>query len=120
MVVSGEDTAETKSNEFGGEVFGRYYVTPTSQFSLFAEVNAGFGTEKTETVANVETKYNKFGVHAGLGLSYFLSNNFAIEASWAGLGYDSRKLDATGADAKNTFGLNVDLRSFGFGVVYKF
>ncbi|UOX32337.1 porin family protein [Flavobacterium sediminilitoris] len=119
-IVSGENEVETKNTEFGADIFGRYYFTPASKFSLFGELAVGFGTEKQETVANVETKYNNFGVNAGVGVNYFLSNNFAIEAKWAGLGYNSRKLDADGADARNSFGLNVDLSTIIFGLTYKF
>lgn len=122
-VVSGENTDESTYSEFGAEVFGRYYFTPASKFSLFGELAVGFGNEKTEReigLVKVETKHSNFGVNAGVGVNYFLSNNFAIEAKWAGLGYNSRKLDADGADAENTFGLNVDLSSINLGLVYKF
>ena len=111
--------AESKSSAFGGEVFGRYYFTPASQFSVFGELAAGFGSDKTEDFLGNETKYNGFGINAGVGVSYFLSNNFAIEAGWAGLGYNSRKADVSGADAVNSFGLNVDLSSINFGLIYK-
>jgi opacity protein-like surface antigen len=119
-IVSGEDTAETTYSEFGADVFGRYYFTPASKFSVFGELAVGFGNEKRETVTNIETKYTSFGVNAGVGVNYFLSDNFAIEAGWAGLGYNSRKLDADGADARNSFGLAVDMSSINLGLVYKF
>ena len=110
---------ETKSSAFGGEVFGRYYMAPASQFSVFGELAAGFGSDKTEDALGNETKYNGFGINAGVGVSYFLNSNFAIEAGWAGLGYNLRKADVSGADAANTFGLNVDLSSINFGLIYK-
>ncbi|CAM4147963.1 MULTISPECIES: outer membrane beta-barrel protein [Flavobacterium] len=119
-IVSGEETTETTYSEFGADVFGRYYFTPASKFSVFGELAVGFGNEKRETVTNIETKYTSFGVNAGVGVNYFLSDNFAIEAGWAGLGYNSRKLDADGADAQNSFGLAVDMSSINLGLVYKF
>lgn len=122
-VTSGKEemgSAETKSSEFGGEVFGRYYMTPASQFSVFAELAAGFGSSKEEDALGNEDKYNMFGVNAGVGVSYFLNSNFAIEAGWAGLGYNSIKQDVSGAEAYSTFGLNVDLSAINFGLVYKF
>lgn len=112
--------AETKSSAFGGEVFGRYYFTPASQFSVFGELAVGFGNSKDEDALGNETKFNNFGINAGAGVSYFLNSNFAIEAGWAGLGYNSVKQDVSGADASNSFGLNVDLSSINFGLVYKF
>lgn len=119
-VVSGENEAETKNSEFGADVFGRYYFTPASQFSVFGELAVGFGSEKEEFVGGGEDKYNSFGVNAGVGVSYFLNSNFAIEAGWAGLGYNSRKADVSGADARNTFDLGVDMSAISFGLLYKF
>jgi hypothetical protein len=89
------DTADMAGLTAGA--FGRYYMTPASQFSLFGEI----------------------GVGLGLGLSYFVSPNFAIEASWAGLGYTTNDNGGNGAEKTNSFGLGADLRSISFGLVYK-
>lgn len=110
---------ETTMSGFGAEVFGRYYWTPASQFSVFGEAGVGFGSQKFESGPS-EAKFNTFGINAGVGVSYFLNSNFAIEAGWAGLGYNSVKEDAEGAEAYNEFGLNVDFSAINFGLVYKF
>lgn len=109
-----------KTNNFNAEVFGRYYFTPESQFSLFGQLGIGFGNVKMENGAGNEMKVNTFGINAGLGANYFLTNNWALQAGWAVLGYNSAKLDAPGAEAYNSFGLNVDLSAINFGVLYKF
>lgn len=122
-VTSGKEemgSSEDKMNSFGADVFGRYYMTPASQFSVFGELAVGFGNSKYEYAGGGEDKYKMFGVNAGVGVNYFLSNNFAIEAGWAGLGYNSMKQDVSGAEAMNTFGLNVDLSAINFGLTYKF
>lgn len=110
---------EVKTSGFGVEAFGRYYFTPASKFSVFGELAVGAGSSKRE-VGNDETKFKTFGVNAGVGVSYFLSSNWAIEAGWAGLGYNSIEEDVDGAEARNTFGLGVDLSSINFGLIYKF
>ncbi|WP_333694399.1 outer membrane beta-barrel protein [Flavobacterium sp.] len=112
-------SAETKMNGFGVEAFGRYYMTPASKFSVFGELAVGIGSFKTE-VGPAETKSKTFGVNAGIGVNYFLSSNWAIEAGWAGLGYNTDDNGGNGADKTNTFGLNVDLSSINFGLIYKF
>ena len=109
-----------KTNSFGAEVFGRYYFTPASKFSLFGQLGIGFGNIKMEDEAGNELKVNGFGINAGLGVNYFFSNNWAVQANWAGLGYNSAKVDAPGAEAYSSFGLNVDLSAINFGVLYKF
>jgi opacity protein-like surface antigen len=113
----GED--DLKRNSVGAEVFGRYYWTPASKFSLFGELAVGFGSDKIEQGPG-EFTANFFGVNAGVGVNYFLSSNWSIEAGWAGLGYNSNDNGGDGAEQTNTFGLNVDLSTINFGLNYKF
>ncbi len=67
-----------------------------------------------------DDKENEIGANLGLGLSYFVSNNFAIEATWAGLGYVSNDNGGNGAEKTNSFGLGANLDSINIGVLYKF
>lgn len=97
--------------------FGRYYATPASQFSLFGELAVDY-SNVDDNLADQQEK--QIGVNLGLGLNYFVSKNFSIEATWAGLGYTSNDNGGDGADKTNTFGLGADLRSINFGLNYKF
>jgi outer membrane protein len=106
-----------KYTSFGADIFGRYYMTPADKFSVFGQLAVGFGSDKFEDGG--EFKASSFGVNAGLGLSYFVSNHFAIEASWAGLGYNTYKFEDD-SDSLNSFGLNTDLSNISLGLVYKF
>jgi opacity protein-like surface antigen len=106
-----------KFSSFGADIFGRYYFTPADKFSLFAQAAVGFGSNTYEDGG--EFKASTFGVNAGLGLSYFVSSNFAIEASWVGLGYNSFTFEDAD-DSFNTFGLNGNLSNINLGLVYKF
>ncbi|MGX7666877.1 outer membrane beta-barrel protein [Flavobacterium pedocola] len=113
--AAGNETQDDSSFTFGA--FGRYYMTPANQFSVFGQLGVDF----TNTEDNLaDAKMKEFGINAGLGLSYFVSNNFAIEASWAGLGYTSNDNGGNGADKTNSFGLEVDMRAINFGLIYKF
>ena len=98
-------------------VFGRYYFTPVSQFSLFSELGVDYSNIDNK-LADVQEK--EIGINLGLGLSYFVSNDWAIEATWAGLGYTTNDNGGDGAEKTNSFGLGADLRAISFGVVYKF
>lgn len=106
---------DVKQNDFTVGAFGRYYFTPASQFSVYGQAGLDFTNHKIE-----KAKSNEIGVNVGLGLSYFLSNHFAIEATWAGLEYSVNNNGGDGADKTNSFGLASDLRDVRFGVVYKF
>ena len=97
--------------------FGRYYATPASQFSLFGELAVDYSNVDNKLADQQE---KQIGVNLGLGLNYFVSKNFSIEATWAGLGYTSNDNGGNGAEKTNTFGLGADLRSINFGLNYKF
>lgn len=98
-------------------VFGRYYFTPASQFSLFGQLGFDYSSVDNKLA---DYKENEFGLGLGLGLNYFVSDNWSIEATWAGLGYTSNDNGGNGADNTSNFGLNADLRAISFGVNYKF
>lgn len=103
--------------------FGRYYWTPAARFSLFGELNANYGNLKyTNTVGSVSTDYKANGFDMGLapGVSYFISKNFALEATWGILNYNSIKPDVAGADSSDNFSIGLDMNDLNLGLVYKF
>lgn len=108
---------EEKTNNFTAGAFGRYYFTPASQFSVYGQAGLDFTNSKEKPG---DFKSNEIGANVGLGLSYFLSNHFAIEATWLGLGYSVNNNGGHGADKTNSFNFGTDLRAVTFGVVYKF
>ena len=121
-IMSGKEEAfgaEDKMSSFGAEVFGRYYWTPASQFSVFGEAAVGFGNSKMEYAGGGEDKYKTFGINAGVGVSYFLNSNWAIEAGWGALGYNTEEVDGDD-ESTNSFNLGLDLTNINLGLVYKF
>lgn len=112
----GVTVADDSTLSFG--VFGRYYFTPASQFSVFTEAGFDYFTMK-DNMAPTST-VNGIGAGISLGLNYFVSSNFALEASYAGLGFASAKSDAPGAKNVSTFGLGADLSAVSIGLLYKF
>lgn len=104
--------------------FGRYYFTPASQFSLYAELGLDYASTSLDELDGVsideDNKLNSFVVGAGLGMNYFVSSNFSLEAGVGVLNYSSSKLDADGAEASNTFSFGGDWTAVSFGVNYKF
>jgi opacity protein-like surface antigen len=114
---SGDDTQDLSSVSFG--LAGRYYFTPASKFSLFGELSAEYVTMK-DNLSTPEIKANGFGAGLGLGLNYFVSSNFSIEAGLAVLNFASAKADVEGAKEVSEFSFGGDLRAVSFGVNYKF
>ena len=110
---------DIKFSEFSIGAFGRYYATPASKFSVFGELGFDFVTGKVEQGSD-EMKRDGFDIAVGPGISYFLSQNFAMEAHWGALGYSTRKDDTPNAESTNAFGLGLNLTSINIGLVYKF
>ena len=114
-IDKGVTTMDNSAVGFG--VFGRYYFTPASQFSVFTEL----GIDYTSTKYKIPSyKENAIGAGLSLGLNYFVSSNFALEANYAALNLTSSKIDAEGAKNTSTFGLGANLSAVSIGLLYKF
>lgn len=97
--------------------FGRYYFTPASKFSLFANLGVDLNNWKNKLA---DTKEKEFAIGLGLGMNYFVSSNFSIEAGVGALSYTSNDNGGNGADKTNTLSFGGDWRAVTFGVNYKF
>lgn len=121
LVGSGKDSDDNKTSTFGGGLGATYFFTPASQFSFTLGLGASYATQKLKYDDNrSDRKWNGFGVALVPGLNYFVSDSIALRAGIGALSYTSVKADISGADADNSFGLNLDLTDINFGVTYKF
>ena len=98
-------------------VFTRYYSSPQSRFSLFGQLGFNFNTQ-TENIS--KSNVNGFDLGLSPGISYFLSDKFAIEATFGQLGFKTSKPDVAGAESTNNVNFEMNLSSVGFGLNYKF
>lgn len=108
-------TSDLSYTTFGA--FGRYYFTPASKFSLFANLGVDFTGAKNNLN---DAKSKQLDVTLGAGLNYFVSSNFSIEAGVGALSYSSNDNGGNGAEKTNTFGLGGNWTAVSFGVNYKF
>ena len=114
---AGGDTQDDAGFTVGA--FGRYYFTPASKFSLFAQLGLDYSSMEDK----LATDYTEaeLGLGLGAGLNYFVSSNFSIEAGVAVLGYSSNDNGGgSGVDKTNNFSFGGDWRAVTFGVNYKF
>jgi outer membrane protein len=107
----------TKVNGFTGGVYARYYTNPTSKFSVFGSAGLNFGSTNNITDSLKTTNYS---IGFAPGISYFLSDHFAIETTIGSLGFSSSKPDSEGADATNSINFGLNLSTVSFGLIYKF
>lgn len=104
-----------KSSTYVAEAFGRYYLLPGSQFSVFGELGLGFGSTR-----NLVGDWTN-GINAGFspGLSYFVGQHFALEATFGVLSYNSVNAKVQNGTT-DSFSVGVDLENINFGIIYKF
>lgn len=120
--LDGDYAASYDKLTFGA--MGRYYFTPASQFSLFGQLGLDYGISTINELDGEDiddnNKINSLNLGLGLGMNYFVSSNFSLEAGIGVLGYNTSKLDADGFEAANTFSFGVDMANISFGANYKF
>lgn len=97
------------------DVFGRYYLLPGSKFSVFGELDLGFGWTR-----NMEHHWTN-GVNATIspGLSYFLGEHFALEAIFGILSYNTVSHGGK-SGSTHDFEVGLDMGNINFGIIYKF
>lgn len=110
---------DVKVNAFEIGAFGRYYFTPANDFSIFGQLDFAYATAKRKQDGTPDQKIDGFNVGLAPGVSYFLSKNIAIEATFGLLGYNTVEVDGA-ADSTDTFNIGLDLNNINFGIVYKF
>jgi outer membrane protein len=122
-----DGTETDKGSNFNAGVFGRYYFLDLGQrFKTYGEVGLGM-TSRKSGIDDAEVKYTGFGAGVGLGINYFVTENFAINFGLTDiLAYNSEKSDIDGADEPET-SFNANLNVFNnffntaqFGLTWKF
>ena len=115
-----EGTFESTDSRFGASLGATYFFTPADKFSFTTGANLFYISGSNEINGEEGVDVNTFGVAIAPGVNYFISNNFALRAAIGALSYQSTKADFDGAEAENTFALNMDLSDIRFGLLYRF
>ncbi len=111
--IEGDDTE--KFNMFGFNPYFRYYFLGNGNFKMYGQLNVLYASGKED---GADDSLTNFGVNIKPGISYNLSDRFAINATFGELGYASQKFGD--GDATNTFGLDLDMSSLMFGFTVSF
>lgn len=112
---------EDKQSQFGAGLGATYFFTPASQFSFTVGAGVSYTSSKEEEDGvDEDFKSDIIGIAVAPGVSYFVSDCLALRASIGALSYTSEKADFEGAEAINSFGLNLNLSDINFGLTYKF
>jgi Outer membrane protein beta-barrel domain len=106
----------TSNSAFLAGLFGRYYWTPKSQFSLFGQAGLEFASQSS---GGGNGSVTTFGLGIKPGVSYFLSNHFNIDATFGQIGF-SNTSGSSGGPSNTNFDFGFDLTQINFGLSYKF
>lgn len=110
------NNGERTYNNYSAGVFGRYYITPENRFSLFGEFNAIYFDNEGFEPALASYGYS---LVISPGISYFLSNSFALQATFGQLGYNYNKRKNSDTN-QSIFNFGLNLSNINFGLLYKF
>ncbi|GAA3764628.1 outer membrane beta-barrel protein [Flavobacterium ginsengiterrae] len=93
---------EEKNNNFKLGAFVRYSVPLSQTFAVFADMGAGFQTQKDKVYGpgNAYAKYKGDGMYVGVTPALFINmkKGFGLNFSIGGLGYETLSFDNNGAD----------------------
>ena len=126
--ASNPGSDDVKINGLGLNAGVRYFFTPADKFSLSIGGQIGYGSISSNlevdefgdaVILAEDLKTSTISLNVPVGLHYFMNDNFAITATFGGLGYSSSKEDTDGAEAVNTLGLNLNMSAINFGLIYK-
>lgn len=111
---SGSNDTFTKSNTYGGAIYGRYYFLDLgNRFKTYTELDLGYATSGNETGNGTTTiksdRTNTIGASAGLGANFFVTERIAIGYQFTNLiSFSSSKVNNSSAKAVNSFNLNLN------------
>jgi outer membrane protein len=124
--IGGRSVKDDDNTYFSFEIspYVRYFIKRSDNFGFYLQGGFGFAstTNGKYRNANGDLKDNTttlFEIGVVPGVSYALSDNFSLTASFGQLGYSSSKA-ASADDALNVFGLSLDASTLQFGLFYTF
>lgn len=97
-----------KDNRFRTGAFVRYTKPLSQTFSVFADMGAGFQTEKNKIYANNGNSYVRYkgnGAYVDVTPALFINmkKGFGLNFSIGGLGYETLSFDDNGEDYSNFY-----------------
>jgi len=130
-------TQSSNSSVFQVAPFLRTYIEIDEPLYALFDLQTGFGFGKTKTTQVIDLgegpeeisydqNFNVLDINISPGLTYFLSDNFALEMWYGYIGYysTSQKVDdGTGSEVKvsqGQFMFNADFSTLRFGILYMF
>jgi hypothetical protein len=113
----GSSSQENNGNGFSISPFYRIYFPLGDKVVLFAHSSASLGFSKVKSTIEADgtedethtTKGRSYSVSVGTGLSYFLTEKWALEATFGAVSYNAEK-----TDRKDTSDNDIEFKSSGF------
>lgn len=103
-------SGDAKMNTFGVNPYARYYFYTNGNFKAYGQFDVLYASQKPKGGSSIAA----FSIGARPGISYNLSNNVAINATYGFLGYEDVE------DSVSSFGLSLDASALQFGFTIAF
>ncbi|OUR91063.1 hypothetical protein A9Q87_11340 [Flavobacteriales bacterium 34_180_T64] len=117
MEFGGSSNSTQEQNTFMAGPFAYYYCMPEKRFSPYTGLHVNY--ESTDFKSS-DFKESGFSAELSIGGNYFLNDDWSMNLSVGALRYSSVKADFDDAEARNDFGIGVDLKNVWFGVNRRF
>lgn len=111
------DHTELNMNTFGLNPYFRYLFINKEKFNVYAQAGLTYATSKSD--ASGAKSINFFDISVMPGISYNLSDRFAINATYGYLGYSNLGIEDAD-ESENSFGLKLDMSTLRFGFTVSF
>lgn len=105
-------------NVVGGNVFVKFHQNIGKRFYVYEGINLTYSKSVDSDNSSFYTDVSAFDASASLGLNYFLSPHFILDARFGILGYTNFNYD--GAYSNNIIRFGIEARNIDFGFIYKF
>lgn len=132
------ENGDSKSTSISPGIFSRYYFSPKNKFSIFTELTLGYMWNETKIQSSgfiifdpnfpnlidstLELREKGFFGKFSPGISYFISDSFALEASLGLISYSVIEPEQESSELKSNeiFNISLDLSNINLGLVYRF
>lgn len=117
--VSTGTIVEQIENQFQIGVYSRFHKSLGENFYIYLQPSFGFGSGKNKTDGSETSSSNSINLQLMPGITYFMSDKFALEMNIGNLNYSNIKREAPGfEETTDNFNLNLNLSAFTLGLSY--
>jgi len=111
--------SDLDTNGLGIGLGTSYFFTPKRQFSFLLNLSGFYQRFNALDIVRNEIDFNRTTFQFSPGLNYFISENFALQATFGFLSYTSSSSNDQVASDLSQFAVGLNLSNVNFGILFK-